>query len=328
MKKIFIRSPYYISIAETGQVGSKVELRFKYYGGTFPTPADYILAKRIPSPTQLETIYNVANYAKAFIQAIAPNLTTGVEANNAYCFMEVKRYNETAIGVYNLLTTETFCCLNGYSLYSDGVNKSTTASVVPLFNTSINLQRTGTIGLNFFLDTGTYNFNGVSFTTTEPSVYSLTTNSNTNLLDEVEGQKIAFNTPLVCEPKYTPKVVYFINRFGGWQSLTFFKVAKESYQTKAEKFKTFPAQLSYNVKQGQSKKYNNNGQKSIMLNTGFVDENYSELIEDLLLSERVLMDDKPMIVKTESMQVKTRLNDKTINYEIDFMYNHEMINDV
>ena len=323
MKKIFVRSPYYITIAETGLVGSKVELRFKYYGGTFPTPANYILAKRIPSPTQIETIYNVSNYAKSFIKAVAPNLTTGVEANNAYCFMEVKRYNETSLGVFNLLTTETFCCLNGYSLYSDGVNKNTTASVVPLFNTSINLQRTGTIALNFFLDTGTYIFNEVSFTTTEPSVYSLTTNSNTNLLDA-----IAFNTPLVCEPKYTPKVVYFINRFGGWQSLTFFKVSKESYQTKSEKFKTFPAQLSYDIKQGQSKKYNNNGQKSIMLNTGWVDENYTELIEDLLLSERVLMDNKPMMVKTESQQVKTRLIDKTINYEIELMYNNEMINDV
>ena len=323
MKKIFVRSPYYITIAETGQVGSKVELRFRYYGGTFPTPANYILSKKIPSPTQIETIYNVSNYAKSFIKAVAPNLTTAVEANNAYCFMEVKRYNETSLGVFNLLTTETFCCLNGYSLYSDGVNKNTTASVVPLFNTSINLQRTGTIALNFFLDTGTYIFNEVSFTTTEPSVYSLTTNSNTNLLDA-----IAFNTPLVCEPKYTPKVVYFINRFGGWQSLTFFKVSKESYQTKSEKFKTFPAQLSYDIKQGQSKKYNNNGQKSIMLNTGWVDENYTELIEDLLLSERVLMDNKPMMVKTESQQVKTRLIDKTINYEIELMYNNEMINDV
>jgi|688.fasta_scaffold58009_2 hypothetical protein len=323
MKKIFVRSPYYITIAETGQVGSKVELRFRYYGGTFPTPANYILSKKIPSPTQIETIYNVSNYAKSFIKAVAPNLTTGVEANNAYCFMEVKRYNETSLGVFNLLTTETFCCLNGYSLYSDGVNKNTTASVVPLFNTNINLQRTGTIALNFFLDTGTYIFNEVSFTTTEPSVYSLTTNSNTNLLDA-----IAFNTPLVCEPKYTPKIVYFINRFGGWQSLTFFKVSKESYQTKSEKFKTFPAQLSYDIKQGQSKKYNNNGQKSIMLNTGWVDENYTELIEDLLLSERVLMDNKPMMVKTESQQVKTRLIDKTINYEIELMYNNEMINDV
>jgi hypothetical protein len=226
MKKIFVRSPYYITIAETGQVGSKVELRFRYYGGTFPTPANYILSKKIPSPTQIETIYNVSNYAKSFIKAVAPNLTTAVEANNAYCFMEVKRYNETSLGVFNLLTTETFCCLNGYSLYSDGVNKNTTASVVPLFNTSINLQRTGTIALNFFLDTGTYIFNEVSFTTTEPSVYSLTTNSNTNLLDEIEGEKQPFNTPLVCEPKYTPKVVYFINRFGGWQSLTFFKVSK------------------------------------------------------------------------------------------------------
>ena len=65
-----------------------------------------------------------------------------------------------------------------------------------------------------------------------------------------------------------------------------------------------------------------------MLNTGWVDENYTELIEDLLLSERVLMDNKPMMVKTESQQVKTRLIDKTINYEIELMYNNEMINDV
>jgi hypothetical protein len=48
----------------------------------------------------------------------------------------------------------------------------------------------------------------------------------------------------------------------------------------------------------------------------------------LLLSERVLMDNKPMMVKTESQQVKTRLIDKTINYEIELMYNNEMINDV
>jgi len=54
------------------------------------------------------------------------------------------------------------------------------------------------------------------------------------------------------------------------------------------------------------------------------------LIEDLLLSERVVIFEDavfiPLIVKTESQQIKTRLIDKMINFEIEFMYNFDMIN--
>ena len=59
-----------------------------------------------------------------------------------------------------------------------------------------------------------------------------------------------------------------------------------------------------------------------------VDENYSELIQDLLLSEVVILDYKPAIVKSQSFDIKTHLKDKNINYEIEFEFNYGLINDV
>jgi hypothetical protein len=86
--------------------------------------------------------------------------------------------------------------------------------------------------------------------------------------------------------------------------------------------------IDYNVLQGQKQSFNFQGKQKIKCNTGWVDENYSELIQDLLLSEIVLLDDKPAIVKSQSADIKTHLKDKNINYEIDFEYNYGLINDV
>ena len=59
-----------------------------------------------------------------------------------------------------------------------------------------------------------------------------------------------------------------------------------------------------------------------------MDENYSELITDLMLSETILLDNKPVKIKTQSSELKNSLKDKLINYEIDFEYNYDLINNV
>jgi len=331
MKKIFIRSPYYITVNETGQVGAKVELRFKKAGGSYPTNPNYSLIRKIPSSTQIRLDFDVSKYAKDFIQPIAPgSVATAPESTDIWCFMEVKRYNETAPGTYNLLNTEEFVCLYGYNGYMGGVNQHTTAAVVPLFNPSILLQRSANVYVNCYFDAGSYVADGTNITVSNPDVYKVRIRfDQTDITSPGSDDPLVYltiNSTLICEPKYTPKLVTFINRFGGWQPLTFFKASKEQFTTKSEKYKTFPHTINYNPLIGQSKKYNNNGQKSITLNTGWVPENYSQLIEDLLLSETVLIDNVPVLVKTESQQIKTRLIDKMINYEIEFEYNFNMIN--
>ena len=130
------------------------------------------------------------------------------------------------------------------------------------------------------------------------------------------------------ECKYQPVRCTFINRYGGWQDLVFFKAQRNSISVKGTDYKLTQSAINYNTAIGQFKTFNINGKQTVKLNTGFVDENYSELINDLLLSETVLLDSKPATVKTQGSDLKTILKDKNINYEIDFEYAFNLINDV
>ena len=130
------------------------------------------------------------------------------------------------------------------------------------------------------------------------------------------------------ECKYTPVECTFINRYGGWEVLTFFKQQTNSISAKGTDYKLTQDTINYNTSIGQFKTFNLNGKQTVKLNTGFVDENYSELITDLLLSETVLLDDKPVTVKTQGSDLKTSLKDRLINYEMEFEYAYNLINDV
>lgn len=130
------------------------------------------------------------------------------------------------------------------------------------------------------------------------------------------------------ECKYTPVLCDFINRYGGWQTITFFKAQTNAISVKGSEYNLLPSAINYNVNKGQSKVFNINGTQTVKLNTGWVDENYNELITDLLLSETVLLDNKPVKVKTQSHTFKTQLKDKMINFELDFEYAFNLINDV
>jgi hypothetical protein len=68
--------------------------------------------------------------------------------------------------------------------------------------------------------------------------------------------------------------------------------------------------------------------QTVKLNTGFVDENYINFIFDLFASETVLLDGIPAQLKSKSLPYKTGLKDHNINYEIDFEYTYNLINNV
>ena len=138
----------------------------------------------------------------------------------------------------------------------------------------------------------------------------------------------SFYTYPIEECKYTPVLCDFINRYGGWQTITFFKAQNNNISVKGTDYKLTQNTINYNGSIGQFKTFNINGKQTVKLNTGFVDENYSELITDLLLSETVLLAGKPVTVKTQGSDLKTSLKDKLINYEMEFEYAYNLINDV
>jgi hypothetical protein len=127
---------------------------------------------------------------------------------------------------------------------------------------------------------------------------------------------------------YTPIKCTFINSKGGWQFLTFFKARTDSYDVKSKGFNLLPDAVDYNYLRGQKKEFNFDMTQSVKLNTGWVDENTIELLVELLASETILLDYEPVKLKDKSIQKKTRLRDKMINYEMNFEYSFNLINDV
>ena len=141
------------------------------------------------------------------------------------------------------------------------------------------------------------------------------------------------NVETIEECKYEPKEVHFVNRYGVEETFWFFKKNMKSITVEKE---TFRPNIATSYSNGsllhQYQDYNVNGREKIVLNTGFVNESFSENIKQLMLSEKVWMYDngikRPMNVSTTEMELRTHVNDKLINYTVEFEFSNEIINNV
>ena len=352
---IYARSPYFIEVNETSQLGSKIELRIWNNPDSKPTDATYTFTKSIASTTNRKNVYNIAPYVKEYIEAIIPSDNT----DSMLALVEVKRYKEATLGTYTLLDTTTYYATGGYTNYSGGYNQSgSTSDILVLANTSLEYRYEEGITDYPYVNVWANNSSPATLTVSYKDLRGRNEVVNTITRDgaklykvplrtssikydkgntctinwkptgEYVDKSITINVMPICEPKYNPIVCQFINRFGGWQFLTFFKAQTNSIQTQGTTFKLLPDAVDYNVNRAETKSFNINGNQSIRLNTGWIPENYNELIQDLLLAETILLDGVPVEVKTTATDLKTSLKDKNINYEIQFDYAFNLINNV
>ena len=138
----------------------------------------------------------------------------------------------------------------------------------------------------------------------------------------------------IDECRYTPAKISFVNRWGALQDLWFFKKSVQQLDITKEEYKRFAVGLSgtYDTRVHPRKTYNVQGQKKITLNTGFVDESYNDLVEELLQSEQVWMEQDsiitPMVVDTTSLTYKTSVNDRLVDYALSFSYAYDNIQNI
>jgi hypothetical protein len=353
------RSPYIITVNEAGQIGSLVQLFIAAGGSSLPGTATYTLSKRSPSATQLRNDYNISQYLREYINTISP----ADNSNTIFSKVNIITYKENTPGDYTTVSNTNHFAVNGYTLYTDGYNKTDASELfVCLANPNIEITyQEGIASSKYPFINALVDFTGSSFSKVDVSykdmngrneiVVSYDTNTisvikipvrttstkfdqgNTVTLNwKPEGTTVGisktFTVTPICEPKYTPVQCQFINRYGGWQFMTFFKAKSEAINVMGTPYNVLPDSVNYNVKKGQSDVFNINGKQSIKLNTGWVNENYSELIQDLLLAETILLDDVPVLLRTQSTDIKTSLKDRNINYEMEFEYAFNLINNV
>lgn len=283
------RSPYIIFISEVGQTSGKLELRIWKNGETKPTLPTYSFTKSIPSATQTLLRFNISPYLKDFIS------NELVYVNTWYCKFECRLFSNDVE-----LTEQKIegIAVNGYTEFLDGQNSSEGFA-----NRFTNIKRQIKIGS------------------------TNTLHSYNSLLNEI-SEITATNVEETCEPILEPQLVQFVNRYGGLDFIWFFKMRTDSISTESKDYKLLQPAMAYDTTIGQNAKYNFNGKQSVRMNTGFVPENYNELIQDLLLSEKVWINSIPAIVKSSGTEFKTQIRNKNINYEIEFEYAFDLINNM
>ena len=113
------------------------------------------------------------------------------------------------------------------------------------------------------------------------------------------------------------------------KSTTSLTINPESYKRNLMDFVDDP---TYSKEKHQIRQFHVTGKESIQMNTGFIDEQFNDVMKQLMLSEQTWLYDgvdvKPITLNTKSLQMKTSVNDKLINYTIDFQYSYNKINDI
>ena len=283
------RSPYIIFINEVGQTSGKLELRIWKKGETKPTLPTYSFTKSIPSATQTKLTFNISPYLKDFISNVLINVDTW------YCYFECRLFSNNVELAEQKIEG---IAVNGYTTFLQGQNYSESNA-----NRFTNIKRQTKVGSTNKL------------------------HSYDSLLNEI-AEITATNVEETCEPILEPQLVQFVNRYGGLDFIWFFKMRTDSISTESKDYKLLQPNLNYDTTIGQNAKYNFNGKQSVRMNTGFVNENYNELIQDLILSEKVWINSIPAIVKSSGTEFKTQIRNKNINYEIEFEYAFDLINNM
>ena len=153
---------------------------------------------------------------------------------------------------------------------------------------------------------------------------------------------------IVCieECKNISHKVSFLNKFGVMQDIWFTAKRTDSMSSTREQYKRTKLDTSNGITYSKSAHQNvyleNQGKEKLTMNTGFIHESYNEVIKQLLVSEYVFIQDKtrrsptnyseylaiPLTVASSDVGIKTRRNDKLIEYTLEFEADSDFIQSV
>lgn len=358
MRRFNCRSPYIITVDDdVDQIASRIEIEIKDQTGTIVKTHE--ISKTMFSPTQTANYYNISPYAYDYLNSI--------DADMFGCIIFVKTYytlntrEEIGSTSYNLIAT------NGASDYLEpnyfedndvfilqkeftkGLNYKRKAEEIitnsPTIDVIVDMDvidkfqiKYSNDGANEIIDdytiTGDIEFYRINLTNTNSNYRDY--NTFEIISDNISIYKIQLNN--VCEPKYNVNTLKFINRYGGLQYLTLFKNSTQTLEVKSSDYNTntFTTYPTYNTDLGQKRIFNKNGTYTVKCNTGWVYEIDNDDIQDVMLSENLLLTywdngvekTNAVTLKNTTQLMKNSVTDKMINYEFEFEVASSVINNV
>jgi hypothetical protein len=147
------------------------------------------------------------------------------------------------------------------------------------------------------------------------------------------GNSIRFEE--VCKRKYPNVRIKWKNRYGQFDWFNFNMVSKEAFQVQT---KTYQPQLgswtgtslSYNGYDSSKLNYVSDSSQTLRVNTDWVSEDYNDIFKQLMVSDEIywIYDEsgdnlRPITIKTETIEFKTGVVDKLIQYAFDFDFGQQ-----
>ena len=356
MSNYFIaaRSPHIVEINESGQTGSKVEI-FIWNTGSVPVTPQYTLSKLIPASNNLQTTYNISPYIREYISHLEFNnnydINNSSTPENEYCKVAIKTYKKVGLSTYILLDEVDFIAFDGYGYYEEGFNPvypyfldrgiyyyhydgidpsvegSRRAGIITMYLIDGDYVKyteigTGNVDINTITTDGIYDIFRVY-----PAAYA--NGNKVEVFDSTNHLRTAYTFLPNYECKYEPVVVDFINRYGAWQREFFFKASNTSIGIDSTEYNLLQSDLvNYSNIEGQRAVFNANGREVLKANTGFVTEAFNNSLKQLMLSERILVNNRPAKLNTKSTELQKNINNKMINYQMEFEFANDIINSV
>ena len=344
MANINARSPFIIEINETGQISTRMNITIWNGTGAMPSSVSYAFSKVIPSSNEPATYYDIAPYIREFLShTIVPtNTSIGAMDTSQWCNVYIDKWytddtSETYIG------SGSWKAVDGYGEYEDGYNPDNGNYLLEektyYYNSgdyagSVSLY----LGANYKYIY--YDYSGPYPTATNvstagwynfPRVKSGNESTGNKLLiyDNTLTLQATYDFLPITSCKYTPIKCDFINKYGAWQREFFFKASNDTLEVVSSDYNVMQGSYpNYSTTIGQKRSFNTNGKKSIKVNTDWVAEDFKSNLQQLMLSERILIDGKPAILKTKSTELFKHINQKMINYSLEFEFAYSVINNV
>ncbi len=310
-----------------------------------PSTPSYSLSKSVVQLGQTVINFDINELSKTGLTPTIANYTlSGLQSipfeQSCWSYYDAKCYDGEDL-VYSI--DGLYLCLYGYGYFQDLYNPQPTSSVLIDGNSHTHLR-----GYDNRIHFLTRNLTSVTVNGT-PVTVSVDTDFNYNNVVSInlndydasasvisvafvyadETRTLTFSVKEEC--KYEVVNCVFINKYGLPQSLFFTKAQKRSDEIETSEYRGLISDFGvFNTSSHTYKTFNSNGRTKVSCNTDYLNESENETFRQMMLSESVWLIEgdviNPVNIDKKSIEYKTSLVDKLIQYSIDFKYSFDIIN--
>lgn len=360
MSIISTKSPYIIEVSATGLSGGKIEIFLWKQGSTISALPQYTLSKLSPASNVTKVYFDVAPYVNEYISTklYNPNSEASYMALpiENYCNVTIKKYKIVG-GVTTYLSSETKYGFKGFLFQKDSINGSYLNALLD--------SKTYYYHYDSSKNYSNYPAGDITYLSRYyPYLSQFVTLTYTNLVTNVEVIKAEASNGWVKMPrvlpenwavgnkleiryttypdldewyhlyyfkpmqecKYSPVTLDFVNKYGAWQREFLFKNSTESITMENQTYKNYRRNpVIFNSQESLLTTFNTNATESIKTNTGWVNEDFKDTITQLLLSDNILLNNRPATITNKQIDLQKNINNKLINYSLDFQFSNSVI---